>query len=463
MDNRLKGLLFGDDIRFKTGVARVLHNLIEFTHDRIDWVQYGGAKKHPDPDRIVNFKDWCKIYPSKEGYGNRATISDLIKLEEPDFIFLMTDPRYFESHFRMEYEIRQNIPIIYYNIWDNFPIPFYNESYYNSCDGLACINKQTEYIVNKLVTGNQIVDYIPHGINMDQYYPLDKKFKMDDIKELFKKCMPEFEYNKNLSNIKKLRKKKVKYLWLGKNQRRKRPIDVIYSFMRECKENEEFFKDSALIMHTDPIGETDLPACIRDFSREFDIKLDNIVFTSSSSLSDEDLNELYNFCDLLINSSDAEGFGLPVAEAVAAGLGVIHTVTGGIQDQFPYKELYTDESPMSRNTYTQKNGDLDTLYNNEYEGREWSLPVFPSGTSLIGAVQTPYIFEDSVSVYDLQKAISLGHKNYKGLKRNARKYGREYLIKNEMSVDSMCDNLYNHINKVVDNFTPKEKVEVINV
>lgn len=465
MDNKkLKGLIFGDDIRFKSGVARVLHNLVEYTKDRIEWIQLGGARKHPDPNKIVNFKDMCKIYPSPEGYGNRNLISEILKIEKPDFIFMMTDPRYFEQHFRMEYEIRQHTPIIYYNIWDNYPIPFYNEAYYNSCDGLACINKQTYHIVSEMSKKDQVISYIPHGVDLNTYKPLNKKFKMKDITDLFEKCMSDFEYKKNLTNIKKLRTKKTKFLWIGKNQRRKRPIDMLYAFMRQCKVDDNFYKDSALIMHTDAIAETDLPSCIRDFSREFDIRLDNIFLTGNSSLSDEDLNLLYNFADIFVNTSDAEGFGLPVAEAVSAGLGVVHTMTGGIQDQFPYKELFTDETPYSRNTYFQKNSNSnESIYIEEYEDKYWSLPVMPTGTSLIGAVKTPYIFEDSVSVYNLQATLKEAFDNKDFLKTNAYKYGREFLKQSNMTVENMCDNLYTHINKVIDNFTPKAKFEVIDV
>ena len=463
---KLKGLLFGDDIRFKTGVARMLHSLVSNTHEEIEWTQLGGGSKRNNVE-AVNYKDICTIYPLKEGYGNRMEISQVMKLVEPDFIFMMTDPRYFHQHFRMEYEIRQSAPIIYYNIWDNYPVPLYNKAYYNSCDGLACINKQTTEMVKSLVDYNPVVDYIPHGVDMETFKPLQKSFKMRDIQKLFKNAMPEFEYRKNQMKIKALRNKKTKFLWVAKNQRRKRPADIIYSYMYVCSKNPTFEKDTALIMHTSPVSQsgTDLIACIDDFSQQLGVSTDNIIITANSSLTDEQLNELYNFGDIFINTSDAEGFGLPVAEAVSAGLGVIHTMTGGIQDQFPYKEQFSELSEFSRNLNTQvpDYDETELGYTDEYKGKEWSIPVYPTGTSFIGAPQTPYIFEDSVSIYSWIDALMEAYDRFEELKKNASTHGREYLLKNDMEIEHMTTKLSNHINIVVRNFKPKEKVRVIHV
>jgi len=57
-----------------------------------------------------------------------------------------------------ENEIRKQIPLIYLNIWDSpVPYPLWNKSYYESCDMLLSISKQT-LNVNKVVLGD--VPYI---------------------------------------------------------------------------------------------------------------------------------------------------------------------------------------------------------------------------------------------------------------------------------------------------------------
>ena len=70
------------------------------------------------------------------------------------------------------------IPLSYYNIWDDLPFPHWNEPFYESCDLLMAISKQT-YNINKHVCQRKPriegvdLTYVPHGINTDLYKPLD--------------------------------------------------------------------------------------------------------------------------------------------------------------------------------------------------------------------------------------------------------------------------------------------------
>jgi hypothetical protein len=115
------------------------------------------------------------IYPNN-GYGDANLLRSLIKIESPDAIMLITDPRYFTWLFQIENEIRKTTPIIYLNIWDDYPAPYYNKSFYESCDALLGISKQTVNI-NKLVLGdkakNKVIRYVPHGLN-DKIFILSK-------------------------------------------------------------------------------------------------------------------------------------------------------------------------------------------------------------------------------------------------------------------------------------------------
>ena len=78
----------------------------------------------------------------------------------------------------MEQEIRKQIPIAYLNIWDDYPAPRYNQAYYEACDLLMGISKQTVNI-NKLVlddcdNSKRIFKYVPHGLNHNHYFPVDE-------------------------------------------------------------------------------------------------------------------------------------------------------------------------------------------------------------------------------------------------------------------------------------------------
>ena len=69
---------------------------------------------------------------------------------QPDAILHFTDPRYWRWLYEIEAEIRENIPILFYHIWDDLPDPKYNRDYYESCDWLGCISRQTYGIVSRV-------------------------------------------------------------------------------------------------------------------------------------------------------------------------------------------------------------------------------------------------------------------------------------------------------------------------
>ncbi|MBT4208634.1 hypothetical protein HOE22_09875 [Candidatus Woesearchaeota archaeon] len=136
-----------------SGVGTVSKNFVLGTLDKYDWVQAGGAIKHPEDGKVVDMNDsvreetgiedaYLKIYPIS-GYGNQELLRQLMKLENPDAILHFTDPRFWGWLYQMEHEIRQLIPIFYYALWDNFPSPLYNARYYESSDLIMGISKQS--------------------------------------------------------------------------------------------------------------------------------------------------------------------------------------------------------------------------------------------------------------------------------------------------------------------------------
>jgi hypothetical protein len=117
------------------------------------------------------------IYPSN-GYGSPDQVRQMIKVLKDQMRFLsLLILGTGLGCFKWKSEIRRKIPIIYLNIWDDYPAPRYNEAYYESCDLLMGISKQTVNI-NKLVLGDKakdkLIKYVPHGLNHEIFRPLDK-------------------------------------------------------------------------------------------------------------------------------------------------------------------------------------------------------------------------------------------------------------------------------------------------
>jgi hypothetical protein len=163
-----KILLLSDDLRMHSGIATMSRELVLGTLHRYYWVQLAGAIKNPDTGKIMDLtqatKDlikagklqcdedvYVKLYPV-DGYGNEDILFSVIAQEKPDAILHFTDPRFWGWLYILENQIRKKIPLTYLNIWDDLPYPRYNKGFYDSCDALFSISKQT-YNINKWVVG----------------------------------------------------------------------------------------------------------------------------------------------------------------------------------------------------------------------------------------------------------------------------------------------------------------------
>jgi hypothetical protein len=207
-EQRKKILFLCDDIRMHSGIATMAREIVLGTCHKYNWVNLGAAINHPEQGKRIDLSQdtgnragvpdasvFC--YP-QNGYGD-STISDkCLKIEKPDAVFFFTDPRYWEWLFQIENEVRTKVPMVYLNIWDDLPAPMYNESYYESCDTLLAISKQTENI-NKMVLGekakDKIIAYVPHGINEEQFFPITEGHKKwDDLQKAKKQLFGDREY-----------------------------------------------------------------------------------------------------------------------------------------------------------------------------------------------------------------------------------------------------------------------------
>lgn len=157
-----KVLLLSDDLRMASGVATQSKELVLSTIHHYDWVQIAGAINHPESGKIIDLSDatrqktgikdaYLKLYPVN-GYGNEDVLFSVMDVEKPDAILHFTDPRFWGWLYQIERKIRQKIPLTYLNIWDNLPFPMWNRPFYQSCDALFSISKQT-YNINKWVLG----------------------------------------------------------------------------------------------------------------------------------------------------------------------------------------------------------------------------------------------------------------------------------------------------------------------
>lgn len=440
-------------MRMTSGVSTMSREIVMGTLDKFDWVQLGAAIKHPEFGKVIDVNDDVrkrtgiedanvKIY-AYNGYGDMQILRRLIKIEKPDAILHFTDPHYWQWLYDAEHEIRQDIPILYYHVWDNLPDPTYNRNYYESCDWIGCISKQTYGLVKRVVNKTEYatqsklqdwqISYVPHGINEKIFRPLD----VDD-QELREKICGKKEYDFIL-------------FYNNRNIRRKQPSDVIHAYSLFCDMlPKEKSAKCLLLMHTSPVDNngTNLNAVAKTICPDYDIKFTNM------KVEQDVLNKIYNISDCTINIANNEGFGLGTVESIMAGTPIIVNVTGGLQDQCGFK--------FSEEDYVK----LGSLHNKKIYGStphgEWALPVWSSAINLNGSPATPYIFDDRVNDEEVAEKIKKMYDMGREKRKEVGKKGREWAIKN-MSAKIMCDKLSEGIETTLKMFTPRKKYELFKI
>jgi hypothetical protein len=452
--DRKKIMLICDDIRVPSGVATVGREVVIHTAQHFNWINIGGAINHPeagqrldlseDTNKNTGLTDSSVIMYPVNDYANPDILRQLIKIEQPDAIMLITDPRYFIWLFAMENEVRKSIPITYLNIWDDYPAPLYNKPFYEACDLLMGISKQTVNI-NKLVLGekanNKIIRYVPHGLNHEIFKPIDKNDP--ELKEFKKHLFKNKEYDFAL-------------LFNSRNIRRKQIPDTLlaYRYFIDTLPIEQA-KKCCIVLHTERVSEhgTDLDAVIELLLNGEQY---NVVFTDAK-FDPNGMNKLYNSTDCQILLTSNEGWGLSLTEAILAGNPIIANVTGGMQDQMRFED-------EDGNWFT-PSADIPSNHTGKYKKcGEWAFPVFPTSRTLVGSPQTPYIWDDTCRPEDAAKQIAevynlpLAERKAKGLA------GREWALGSEAGFtgEHQGERIIEAFDTLFSTWKPREKFELIN-
>lgn len=358
-----------------------------------------GALKHPDYrlQRINPYpEDWI-VHPV-DGYGDKALIRRLMNDLKPDAIWFMTDPRFYVWLWDMSAEIRKNVPMIYYHVWDNYPYPKFNKKYYDSNDMICTISKVTDDIVRTVSPEVKCIR-IPHTVDTN----------------VFKKRSEEEEL-KVRKTVSTDNPDKMVFFWNNRNARRKQSGTLIFWF-------KEFLDivghdKASLIMHTepkDPNGQ-DLVAIMS----ELDLT-DGQILLSTNKMPPEDLANIYSAVDCTVNISDAEGFGLGTLESLACETPIIVNMTGGLQEQVT-------------------------------DGEEWfGIGLQPSSKSVIGSQDVPYIHEDRLAKKDVVNAFLKFYNMTKEEREEMGKKGRKHVMEN-YSFAKYSGNWYEAFRHVFENF-----------
>jgi glycosyltransferase involved in cell wall biosynthesis len=355
MSDKIKIFTIGDHPFSPSGVGNQTRYIMDglLKTGKYQIVSFGGAIQHPnhDPQKTEEWgEDWV-IWPV-DGYGNPEQVRAMVRQQKPDILWFMTDPRFYGWLWQIENEIRAQVPMVYYHVWDNYPYPRFNQPWYESNDHVACISKLT-YDIVQTVAPTVGSSYIPHAVDEEYFKPLPPEEVMT------------FRKAKNLED-------KFVCFWNNRNARRKQSGTLIWWFKEFL---DRVGKDNAvLIMHTDVKDQhgQDLEAILH----ELDLLNGEVLF-SREKIGLPDLAMCYNVADLTINIADAEGFGLSTLESLSCGTPILVNMTGGLQDQI------TDG-----------------------EGNWFGIGLEPTAKAIIGSQSVPYIYEDRINKEEFIEALT---------------------------------------------------------
>lgn len=372
MADKKKILVLGDHPFSNSGVGTTIKYFIEslLKTGKFKFISLGGAVKHNDyrPTKTQEWGDDLVIIPV-DGYGTQQMIRDIVHAHRFDAVWFMTDPRFWTWLWQIENEIRPHVPMIYYHVWDNFPAPHFNRSFYLSNDMVVTMSQVSSDIVRTVAPEVEEL-YIPLTVDTNIFKPL-----------------PEQSW----APVKP--KGRTLFFWNNRNARRKMSGSIVWWF-------KEFLDivghdKAALMMHTDPKDPhgQDLDA----IARQIGLTRDNFIL-STAKVKQEQLALFYNAADCTLNISDAEGVGMGTMESLACGTPIVINMTGGLQEQVT-------------------------------DGKDWfGIGIQPASKAVIGSQDVPYIYEDRVSKEDFIAALLKIHNMTREERKEMGLKGRQHML-----------------------------------
>ena len=211
-----------------------------------------------------------------------------------------------------------------------------------------------------------------------------------------------------------------------------------------------------MLLHTQQLDEngTDLPT-VRDLL--CDPEYQRVIF-SDKRAPVEEMNKLYNLSDVTVLPSSNEGWGLSITEGMMAGKMMIANVTGGMQDQMRFEDEKGRWIDFDKNFCSNHFGTYR-------KHGEWAVPVFPTNSSIVGSIPTPYIFDDRADFRDIAKAINTVYELDPKERSRRGLAGRAWAQSDEamMTARWMSKNVITTIEDTFENWTPRPKFEFFKV
>lgn len=290
------------------------------------------------PKNVIIYDAFANEDPKRSGFGEKE-IGNYIKKNPQDIIIIFNDAIITSS-------LTATIINECGSEKKNFKLVSYMDQVYKYqkteyiqllntyYDAIIAFTPYWKDVAYKLGIKKTMPIYVfPHGFDHNLYYPIDMSI-----------ARTYFGYDDD----------DFMFLNLNRNQPRKRWDTTIIAWIEfverhyhvnitkklnknDCKINKCTSRPIKLVIGTMVDGYWNLSNVIENEVKFRDVPLDYVLKTiitiqSPQSLSDRDINILYNACDIGINSADGEGFGLCGFEGLALGKAQVSAYVGGMRE-----------------------------------------------------------------------------------------------------------------------------------
>ena len=256
-----------------------------------------------------------RIYPAPTGGYGKETFERVVSEFQPDVVISLAEV--WMTDWMHGHPCRGRFKWVGYIPLDSGP--FYPPwiPMIQGLDGVVAMSEFGREVLRRAVPSKSI-DFIPHGVDIETFRPLPDRAALKSHDRLHSKFVVGC---------------------VARNQPRKNIPALIKAFASLISSNPNLH----LYLHTSPcdVGH-DLLSLLHRYGLEGHADICPPEFSMDRGLSDEQLNRVYNFCDITVLPSMGEGFGLPIIESFAAGVPVVAT------DYSACRELVSGRGELAR-------------------------------------------------------------------------------------------------------------------
>jgi glycosyltransferase involved in cell wall biosynthesis len=337
-----------------TGYSKVVYNICKCfdKYKDINVTVFGIQKFTVDNDvnrnnLPINVNVWDVYKNDKEDFGfGTSSLKNFILINQPDIVLVYNDANVVQKYIMnlMLIPDRKFKIVVYldqlYTYQDQDCINYIAQN----SDHIFCFTdfwrnnlfntlRQEQKLFNKISPNSSI---IKHGI--------DTRLKIADTNQ--SKLLINFVPNDFL------------FLNLNRIQGRKRPDIAIHAFALFLKKSRA--QNAFMVFPNTRDNKLDLLKIFKHILREHNLDQTLIhklrLFPSTNFLNDDQINIIYNACDVGINTCEAEGFGLCNYEHASLGKPQIVSNVGGLRDFFNSENSIVCDPKIT--VYSDNGGDI---------------------------------------------------------------------------------------------------------